>query len=598
MNSIIAKGVKVIRRTYGWVQNPSNFDNLKRVVQIFDPSSEHYSKLLDALVPELIPFKDLKNRLMDKLRKGENKFSYVELVGTSKDLSGKSTKKRTDAVADGLIQISILPQSAETRGKKWTDNWTSDGYLRWALSFNFIQHDRETDICSITPKGLEFSQSTAKTDKDSNLIEAMLAYPPASRVLNILNDSTTSLNKFEIGEQLGFKGEKGFTSYPSEQMEFWFKHASREEQRKIRADIEGTADKYARMIAGWLEKLGFVEKEKVIVSTDTGEIAGFQKYSITAKGKHQYLRSLGSSKNKRIAKYVNWEFLAVDSRRSVEQSSRDYVRTRRAYILDFLSSTKSMKGLLNRLQAKGFKDSEKVIRNDISGLIGIGIRIEISGERIILKDKIIGLVIPPLQVTSALRISALDAEKNELIEATDLPPKYYALLDIARDRHRNRDFEMLTVDLFKTVYGFKGSWLGGARKPDGAIYVDSEATQYGIILDTKAYAKGYSKNIIQEDEMVRYIEDNQQRDVKRNSNEWWKVFSPAITGDNTYFLWVSSEFIGQFKSQLKDTYQRTKTHGGALSVSQLLLGADKISKSSLSLAEIPRYLSKEEVIVW
>ena len=197
----MAKGVKVISRTYGWVQNPSNFDNLKRVVQIFDPSSAHYSKLLNVLIPELIPFKDLRSQFIEKLRMGENKFSYVELVGTLKDLSGKSTKKREDAVADGLIQISILPQSARTRGKKWTDNWTSDGYLRWALSFNFVQHDRDTDICSITPKGLEFSQSTAKTDKDSNLIEAMLAYPPASRVLNILNDSATPLNKFGVNTQ-------------------------------------------------------------------------------------------------------------------------------------------------------------------------------------------------------------------------------------------------------------------------------------------------------------------------------------------------------------------------------------------------------------
>ena len=588
----------MIRRTYGWVQNPSNFNNLKRVVQIFDSSSGHYSKLLDVLVPELIPFEDLRNQLMDKLRKGECKFSYAELVGTSKDLSGKSTKRRADAVADGLIQVSILPQSVGTRGKKWTDNWTSDGYLRWALSFNFIQHDRKTDICSITPKGLAFSRSTYAVDKDRNLIEAMLAYPPASRVLNILNNSTIPLNKFEIGEQLGFKGEKGFSSYPSKQMESWFRKASVDEQKSIRSNIEGTADKYARMIAGWLQKIGFVETEQVIVSTDAGEKAGFQKYSITAKGKHQYLQSLGSSRNSQIAKYVNWEFLAIDGRSAVERSSRDYVRTRRAYILDFLNSTKSMKILLSRLKMKGFEDSEKVIRNDISGLIGIGIRIDMSGERVILKDKIVGLDIPHLRVTSKLRISAQDAEKNKIIEATDLPLKYYELFDIAYDNHRNRDFEILTVDLLKTLYGFKGCWLGGSRKPDGAIYVDNDTIKYGIILDTKAYSEGYSKSINQEDEMVRYIEDNQQRDIKRNPNEWWKVFSTGITQDNTYFLWVSSKFIGQFNSQIEDTYQRTKTHGGALSVSQLLYGADKILKNTLSLAEIPHHLSKEEVILW
>ncbi len=29
-------------RTQGWVQNPSSFTHLKKVVQVFDPGSEHY----------------------------------------------------------------------------------------------------------------------------------------------------------------------------------------------------------------------------------------------------------------------------------------------------------------------------------------------------------------------------------------------------------------------------------------------------------------------------------------------------------------------------------------------------------------------------
>lgn len=37
-------------RTYGWVQNPSSFASLKKVVQIFDNQSEHYQKLLGSLI--------------------------------------------------------------------------------------------------------------------------------------------------------------------------------------------------------------------------------------------------------------------------------------------------------------------------------------------------------------------------------------------------------------------------------------------------------------------------------------------------------------------------------------------------------------------
>lgn len=588
----------MFKRTYGWVQNPSNLENLKKTVQIFDPLSKHYSDLMNELVPSLVPFSDLKQDLLKQLSERNGSFSYLQLVGTAKDINGKSAKKRSDAVADGLIQITVSPQSLKTKGKRWTDNWTADGFLRWALSLNFVKHDRETDFCSITDKGLKFSRSTANVTEDPYLIEALLAYPPASRVLSILNESSAPMNKFEIGEQLGFKGEKGFTSYPSELMEDWFKQATTSEQRSIRSDVEGTADKYARMIAGWLEKVGFVQKSQIMVSTNSGNKAGFQTFSITARGKLHYLRSTGCSKNKQIPKYVNWEFLAVDGTSAAEKSSRDYVRTRRAYVLQFAEKTQSFDVLKRQLRSKGFLDSDKVIRNDISGLNNIGIRIDINGGRILLKDKLVGLDIPPLEVTTQLRDSALNKEKIRIIESTDLPLKYYELFDIAYDSRRNRDFEFLTVDLLKHVYGFEGSWLGGSRKPDGAVYTTEPNTNYGIILDTKSYSSGYSKNISQEDEMVRYIEDNQLRDPQRNPNRWWEIFPETISPDNTYFLWISSKFTGQFRDQLVDTFKRTGTHGAALAVDQLLIGADLVKKSKLNLSEIPHTLSEERVVSW
>ena len=204
----------MISRTYGWVQNPSDFSKLKLVVQIFDSTTKHYENLRKKLVRTLIPFEDIKNNLISKLDKNVEEFSYLELVGTSKDNNGRSPKKRSDAVADALIQITILPQNANTSGKRWTDNWTSDGYLRWALSLNFIKHDRNTDICSITQLGKAFSQSENKSDKETEILrKALLSYPPATQVLNILENSSSPVTKFTIGNQLGFSGEKGFTSY-------------------------------------------------------------------------------------------------------------------------------------------------------------------------------------------------------------------------------------------------------------------------------------------------------------------------------------------------------------------------------------------------
>ena len=46
--------------------------------------------------------------------------------------------------------------------------------------------------------------------------------------------------------------------------------------------------------------------------------------------------------------------------------------------------------------------------------------------------------------------------------------------------------------------------------------------------------------LIQADEMIRYIEENQNRDEKINSNKWWESFDEKIKDFN--YLFVSSFF--------------------------------------------------------
>ena len=50
----------------------------------------------------------------------------------------------------------------------------------------------------------------------------------------------------------------------------------------------------------------------------------------------------------------------------------------------------------------------------------------------------------------------------------------------------------------------KACILAARSKPDG-IYYDGSC---GMIVDTKAYAKGYALPVGQADEMIRYIEEN------------------------------------------------------------------------------------------
>ena len=161
-----------VSRTYGWVQNPSDFTKLKITVKTFDSQSEHYIKLKNSLVKDLIYFPEIKENLQSKLNNNITEFSYSELVGRNIDKNGRSPKKRRDAVADSLLQISILPQSANTMGKRYTDDWTADGFLRWAVSLNFIKPNRDKDTYHITELGISFSRSDDDSKEELSILQS------------------------------------------------------------------------------------------------------------------------------------------------------------------------------------------------------------------------------------------------------------------------------------------------------------------------------------------------------------------------------------------------------------------------------------------
>ncbi|MGG6798194.1 UNVERIFIED_CONTAM: restriction endonuclease [Streptococcus canis] len=572
-------------RTYGWVQNPSSFSSLKKVVQIFDNQSAHYNLLKESLL-DTIYFEELRNSFYEKFLKGVESFSYIELVGTSKNKEGKSPKKRADAVADSLIQISIIPQQVKNTGRTWTDNWTADGFLRWAVSLNFVEVDRETDIFSITPKGLLFSRTSDNSDEELVVLKAaLLSYPPATQILSLLADNGEYCTKYYLGEKLGFRGEKGFTSYNEDIMFDWLGSATKTEKKTIKSDIEGTSDKYARGICNWLKNIGLVDSQTVKRSFENGEKDGFQGYKINARGLHTLKQSQGSSKNARIEKYVMWEFFATHG------ENREYIRTRRAYIVKFLQETQSFSVLLEKLKSKGFYDDKEIIESDIEGLNYFGLRIDISANKVVLKDKVNDFSIPELELTKELKDEQSEKRKAKFLKETDLPMKYIELLDIAYDGKRNRDFEIVTMELFRKVYKLHSKLLGGGRKPDGLLYQDD----FGVIVDTKAYGEGYSKSINQADEMIRYIEDNKRRDKNRNPIKWWEHFPSDIPQDKFYFMWVSSKFVGKFQEQLDYTANETNTKGAALNVEQLLLGADLVSKGELNTDTLPSYFKNTEI---
>lgn len=575
-------------RAFGWIQNPSDFSKLKLVVQVFDVESDHYRNLREEIISNVIYFQEDKERLLNLLNRSTSEFTYADLVGSMKNKKNKSTSNRKEAVADSLLQVTILPQTRSTTGKMYTDNWTADGFLRWAVSFNFIQFDRETDLFSITELGLNFSRSEDNSEEELEILRlALLRYPPATQVLSILANTQSWHTKFFIGNQLGFIGERGFTSYNEDLMIDWISNISdSNELKKVRANVEGTSDKYARMIANWLKKVGYVQQQQVRIQGVNGTITSFPEYRITGLGMRAYNRSLGRSSNEQIQKFVMWEFFATTA------NNRNYVRSRRAYILKIIENRNiRFSRLISDLRELGFHDKEEVIKNDIRGINMMGIRVRFDNSTVELLDSIVDFDIPDLDITSELQNIQLEEKKVMFLEKTNLSPRYIDLIEIACDGNRNRDFEIISVELLKNIYGFEGLLLGGGRKPDGIVYTDD----YGVIIDTKAYSSGYSKSISEEDKMVRYIMDNKNRDVEINNTRWWEGFSDNIEEDSYYYLWISSKFIGQFESQLTSTFRRTGVNGAALGVEGLLWGADAIMKGNISLEDIPNYMNNSEI---
>ena len=78
-------------------------------------------------------------------------------------------------------------------------------------------------------------------------------------------------------------------------------------------------------------------------------------------------------------------------------------------------------------------------------------------------------------------------------------------------RQDSRLFEMKTIELLIDQCGFNGLHLGRANEPDGLIFTQKLAEDYGVIIDTKAYKSGFNIPASERDKMTRYVNENLQR---------------------------------------------------------------------------------------
>lgn len=560
------------RRVFGWCQDASNFSSLKKVVQIFDVNSRFHNDLIESRIPTLVSDKKLAKNFQNILNTMPLKISYMDLVGTH-------SKPRKDSPCNSIIQASICGQ-----GKPYLSDWAADSFLRWAHLCGYIKYNGEDDTFEITKEGLEYSKTQDNSENEKEcLLAAILKYPPVSRILQLLSNGE-HLSKFEIGGKLGFIGEEGFTSLPQNILLTSLAMTNNtKEKNTMKSDWDGSSDKYARQICKWLEKLGLIRQTskeyKINIETEEFTEKIGQAYMITPDGLKAYRKLQGVNKVSKISKNVFWEMLCTKA------TDRFYIRNRRAYLIKFLAdsnSALSLEKLQEKLKELQFDESLESIQDDIIGLQNIGLYIKETSKGFILNDNIENLVIP---------INSTGTGKSDTLRLKDfcrnalehIPHSYLSLIDIAYNPNLSRQFEMEVIDLLVSECGYKGLHLGGARKPDGIIYTENLKENYGTIIDTKAYSKGYTLPISQADEMRRYVEENNKRDKKINPNKWWEKFPKLLNKFN--FLFVSSEFNGKFEDKLNNISSTTGINGAAINVVNLLLFAEKIKAEIIDLEE-------------
>ena len=141
--------------------------------------------------------------------------------------------------------------------------------------------------------------------------------------------------------------------------------------------------------------------------------------------------------------------------------------------------------------------------------------------------------------------------------------------------------------------------MGGANRPDGVAYTDDQPTDYGLIVDSKAYSGGFSCDANQRREMQNYIEENITR-PPHHPTSWWQDFPASLTPpDDFRFLFVTSRFIGTFQLQFQRLSRITSgTLGAGITAANLLLYAEALKAGRATLDDgLQRFGTLDEAVV-
>ena len=540
-------------------------------------------KLLRSLIPRKVLPQDGRQTFINELRSrsGHNshpKIDYKCLVGTA-------FTPRSSARCNGIVQALIPGQR-----RPFISDWPANNFIRWAETLGFIQYYPVGDAYSITSFGLSLSQANNASSKFNVLKEALLQYPPVTRILELLyieynrTPQNPLLTKFELGRELGFRGEDGFTTYPQHLVVEAIVMNPRQ-KNQILTDWEGSSDKYARMICGWLahRQINWVEQSTKAVSVNIGGQTFVtnipQSYRITVDGINAFRGSRARSRHQQIPKRVFFEMLATKG------TDKGYLRTRRALIIQYIRSWRTLQQIQTHLRNKGLnKIPINIIQDDIGNFTRIGLNVLPNRQnKFRIADNIIDLCIPTLAVPQLLPSHVSQTKLRLSTRINYVGHSYFDLIDLGFDSRQNRLYELRIVELLNLIGNLKALHLSGGNRPEIIIYSPNVKPNNGAIMDAKSYRIGFNLPNSERDKMVRYINEYNQKNPSLNNNRWWENFRVSNYPQTPIkYSFVSGNFIGQFLSQIQYILAQTGINGGAITSEKLIEKVDTVLNPNIS----------------
>jgi adenine-specific DNA-methyltransferase len=467
--------------------------------------------------------------------------------------------------------------------------WADDNFARMAHALGLVAFDRSSGLFSLKEAGLALvATSVGSEDELEVLRRQLLVNPPVVRVLSLLK-SGEPLTKFELGAEIGFYGEGGFSKYPQDIfVEELAAAKNNEERSQVRQNREGSCDKYARTIAGWLSKAGWLVKVPKEVRVRTGKqeiVETLDAYRITGSGLTAINRALGTSRYERVTKFVPPEMLC-----SGKQPNADQLRPRRVALLEILGKGGSFtaRQLARQLESLPVPvlASERELATDLLGLQRCGINIVPINQSYSLRDSLDIEPLPQVTATNTKNAPAASVAMTARV-LNDCPqisqPQYLWALDLVPysfDGRSARFLEVNTERLFRELLGFQTQLLGAGNtiQPDVLAWCNppsSSGRPYALIIDCKATKDGYSL----------------PSDDRRAMQDYLAKFANTLrlTGSQAiYFLFVTSALKGNLERGLQDVLDRSGHTGSVISVEDLLWLADKLLGGQLNQGQLER----------